>query len=55
MEKESSSGTNLKTNSLQEGGYDKRLSLDPIQEEIEEEPLTFKEPMTRSRIKNLEE
>jgi len=46
---------NLGTNSLQEGGYDRRLSLDPIEEELEEEPLQFKETTIRSRNKHLEE
>jgi len=54
-EKNSSSGTNLRTNYLQERAIDKGLSLDPIQEELEEEVLQFKGPMTRSRTKSLEE
>jgi len=31
------------------------LSLNPIQKGLEEQPLQFKEPMTRSRAKSLEE
>jgi len=32
---------------------DRGLSLDPIQEELEEESLQFKGPMTRLRTKSL--
>jgi len=52
-DKESSSETNLKTNSLQEGGNDRGLSQDSIQEELEDEPLQFKGPVTRARSKRL--
>ena len=41
-DKESSSETNLRSNSLQEGGNDRGLSQDSIQEELEDEPLQFK-------------
>ena len=34
----------MRTNSLQEGGNDKGLSQDSIQEELEDEPLQFKGP-----------
>jgi len=33
---------------------DRGLSLDSIQEELEDEPLQFKGPMTRARSKRLE-
>jgi len=39
----------LRTNSLQEGGNDRGLSQYSIQEELEDEPLQFKGPMTRAR------
>jgi len=42
------------TNSLQEGGNDKALSQDSIQEELKDEHLQFKGPMTRVRSKRLE-
>jgi len=45
----------LKTTSLQEGWNDRGLSLDSIQEEIEDEPLQFKGSMTRAKSKILEE
>jgi len=45
----------LRTNSLKEGGNDKGLSQDSIQEELEDEPLQFKGPMTRARSKRLED
>jgi len=54
-DKESSSETNLRTNSLQEWGNDKGLSQDSIQEELEDEPLQFKEPMTRAKSKRLKD
>jgi len=54
-DKESSSETNLRTNSLQEGGNDRGLSQDFIQEELEDEPLQFKGPMTRARSKRLKD
>jgi len=38
---ESSSETNLTTNSLQEWENDRGLSQDSIQEELEDEPLDF--------------
>ena len=47
-------GSNLGTTSLQEGENDRGLSLDFIQE-LEDEPLQFKGPMTRARRKILEE
>jgi len=45
----------LRTNSLQEGGNDRGLSQDFIQEELEDEPLQFKGPMTRARGKRLKD
>jgi len=39
-DKESSSETNLRTNFLQEGGNDRGLSQDSIQEELEDESMT---------------
>jgi len=45
----------LRTNSLQEGGNDRGLSQDFIQEELEDEPLQFKGPMTRARSKRLKD
>jgi len=47
-------GSKLRTTSIQEGGNDRGLSLDSIQEELEDEPLQFKGPMTRARSKRLE-
>jgi len=38
----------LRTNSLQEGGVDRGLSIDSIQEELKDEPLQFKGPMKRA-------
>ena len=43
------------TNSLQEGGNDRGLSQDSIQEELEDEPLQFKGPMRRVRSKRLKD
>ena len=40
-------GSNLRTNLLQEGGNDRGISLDSIEEKLEDEPLQFKGPMTR--------
>jgi len=34
---------------------DRGLSLDSIQEELEDEPLQFKEPITRARSMRLED
>jgi len=39
VDKESSNETNLRTNSLQEGGNDRALSQDSIQEELKDEHL----------------
>ena len=47
-------GSKLRTISIQEGGNDRGLSLDSKQEELEDEPLQFKGPMTRERSKRLE-
>jgi len=46
---------NLRTNSLQEGGNDRGLSQDSIQEELEDEHLQFKEPMARAMSKIFED
>jgi len=35
--------------------HDRGLSQDSIQEELEDEPLQFKRPMTRARSKRLED
>ena len=45
-------GSNLGTTSLQEGGNDRGLSLDSIQEELEYKPLKFRKPMTRAKAKD---
>jgi len=45
----------LRTNYLQEGGNDRGLSQDSMQEEIEDEPLHFKGPMIREMSKRLKD
>jgi len=45
----------LRSNSLQEGGNDRGLSQDSIQEELEDEPLQFKGPVRRERNKRLKD
>jgi len=42
-------------NSVETSQFDRGISLDCIQEELEDEPLQFKGPMTKARSKRLED